>query len=142
MTDTNGMQALAEYGYLLDADGVMRSKRRRGGQRWKPIEGGGFLRFDMQDGQEVPMPHSIGVGFEGVSGLDYRKNPQCYIWTWPEEEVAKIYIAAKIAEDERADERQKGSGEVVYEEAITTEQLGAMVEAQEASVPKKKSWFR
>jgi hypothetical protein len=134
---TNGMQALAEYGFFMHEDGVM----RRGphyGQMWKPVDGG-FLRYDKNGTSEVPMPYKVSEKFRKISGLDFREQPECFDWLWPETEIAKIYIAAKIAQDERA--REKGSVAVAYEPPISREKVEAMVEAQEAELPQKRRWF-
>ncbi len=65
----NAVQALIDYGYGQDTDGVFRSRRKRGGQRWKPVDGG-WLRYDLIDGQEVPVPYTIHPDYDSRPGPD------------------------------------------------------------------------
>ena len=125
----SGIHALHEYGYRKQPDGVYRQKR--GGQHWKPTPEG-FLRFDGIE--EVPIPFKLSPEFKGTSGLSYVKNPSCFVWTWPEDEIVKIYTVAKEMEDARLAERAKAKAEVVLDEPITAEQIEVMEAAQEAEV--------
>ena len=138
------MQALVEYGYRKDEDGVMRSIRRPNSQRWQSVQGG-FLRFDLEAGREVPIPYKLASAFEKISGLDFRKNPDCYVWLWPESEVAKIYTVAR--ENELATRRtDKDSVPVIVVRGvpIPEEMLDKMVQAQnrELEPEDKKHWWQ
>jgi len=133
------MQALAQYGYVMGEDGVLRSPLRPRSQWWKPVEGG-FLRFD--GSETVPVPFTLKPDFRGVSGLDFRKNPLCYEWIWPEIEIAKIYTIAK-AEEEANRRPDKDVVVVEREPEATPEEIVTMVEAQAAAVEQpKRRWFR
>ena|SRR3990167_1652573 len=149
---TNGMQALVEYGYVKTDDGVMYSTRRPHSQSWQPVEGG-FLRFDLGEIavapghppqiQRVPIPWKMKDSFRRVSGLDWRLNPDCFEWVWPEPEVAKIYAVAR--EQELATRRtDKDPVPVVRDEPIPEKDLVAMVHAQqpEPEEPAKHWWQR
>ena len=151
MTETNGMQALAEYGYVMQNDGVLRSVDRPNSQAWQPVTGG-FLRFD----KGIPVPFMLKEQFRsrhneegqyipGVSGLDFRRNPDCFEWVWPEVEIAKIYVVAKTEMDAYVQEKAKNATVVKQEEPVTEEQLEAMVAAQqpepEIEEQPKKRWF-
>ena len=139
----NGVQALVEYGYVREDDGTFRKGRK--GQSWKPVEGG-FLRYDWIGGAEQPMPFTLKSEFNGVSGLTHVKNSDCYVWVWPEEELDKIYVAAKIAEDERlairlAEKTQLSVPEVVIDEPVTEAEVARMVESQNTEVKSKRRWW-
>ena len=153
MAETNGMQALAEYGYVTGEDGVMYSPGRRNSQRWKLVEDG-MLRFDMEQGQMIPVPYKLkdefkghtddqGRYFPGVSGLDFRKNPNCFDWVWPEPVVANIYAVAKQGMDEYL--RGRAVIHARQEEPVSEAQLDAMYAAQQPEVvepePKKRGFF-
>lgn len=135
---TTAREALAMYGYQEDHDGIWRNPRRPRGQRWKPAETGGWLRYDLIDGQEVPVPHSVAEPFKGVSGLDPQNHPHSFRWDFPEEEVAAIYATA-------AREIEPSPAPIeAPPEALTEEQIFAMLEAQGvAATPptQKRRWF-
>lgn len=91
--------SLLAYGYVLDQDG----KYRRPGKRtqvWQELpEGEGWLRFDPDaNGQEAPEVYCVSVAYEGTAGLSKTRNPEAFVWTWPEAEVERIYAAAVEAE--------------------------------------------
>ena len=142
----NAVQALVEYGYTKDTDGVFRQPRR-GGQSWKQTAGG-YLRYDYVDGADQPTPFTLRDEFNGVSGLTHTKNPDCYVWVWPEEEIDKIYTVAKVGRDERLAERMAAKAQmvassvVVIDEPVTEAQIERMVESQETEVEsKKRRWW-
>ena len=146
------MQALAEYGYVMQNDGILRSVDRPNSQAWQPVTGG-FLRFD----KGLPVPYMLKEQFRsrrneegqyipGVSGLDFRRNPDCFEWVWPEVEIAKIYVIAKQGMDAYVQGKAKNAEAVKQEEPVSEEQLDAMYAAQQPEVvepePKKRGFFR
>lgn len=94
------MTALVEYGYTHEEDDSL--VRYKGGfprDKWAP-EGDGFLRYTREDGQWAPVPYTIHADWAGVSGLDHRKQPQCFTWLYPADYVLNIYATALQAADE------------------------------------------
>lgn len=96
--------ALEAYGFKLDDDGKYRRYRPDGSpirtQVWQETPDG-WLRFDNEGAFEVPMAYMVGLGYRGVSGLDMKKQPEAFIWIYPEDEVERIYSAAVEAESAR-----------------------------------------
>ena len=89
--------ALIAYGYLLDSDG----KYRRPGkstQVWQATVDG-WLRFDPDGkGGEAQEVYMVSIAYQGTAGLDKTRNPEAFIWLWPETEVERIYAHAVEAQ--------------------------------------------
>ena len=80
------------YGYVLGDDGRYRRPGKRT-QVWESTEGD-WLRFEREDGRDVPEVYRVSDAFQGVSGLDKIRQPTAFDWVYPEAEVLKIYQAA------------------------------------------------
>jgi hypothetical protein len=95
--------ALIAYGYVLDGD-KYRMPRVGGGWRntqvWQETSEG-WRRFEQAGGADVPEVYQVSVAYRGTSGLDKTRNPEAFIWLWPDGEVERIYAAAVEAESAR-----------------------------------------
>lgn len=73
---------LRAYGFVTDSEGhfvTMRGEPLRVyDQRWDPLVGEGFLRFDRDDGQWVSTPYKMGD--DGV-----------LVWVYPDEHLIRDY---------------------------------------------------
>jgi hypothetical protein len=84
---------LIKYGYSEFPDGRYR-KLGRNTQVWEPVEGG-WLRYEIEEGQEVQEIHSVAESHQGQEGLHRKLSPrEAFNWVYPEEEIEKIYREA------------------------------------------------
>lgn len=96
--------ALLAYGYVLDGDKYRMP--RKGAPGWKSTQvwqetDDGWLRFEQDGGLDTPTAYMVSIAYQGVAGLDMAKQPQAFVWIWPEAEVERIYAAAVEAEGVR-----------------------------------------
>lgn len=92
-------EELLSYGYEETEPGAYtRSKAGKPRDKWVAVEGG-FTRFMRDDGQWVGVPYKIAEKFEGVSGLLFETQPECFDTVYPEAEIENIY---RVGNEERA----------------------------------------
>lgn len=81
---------LLKYGYIRGEDGRYR-RPKKFTQIWEPVDDG-WLRFEPDGlGNEVPEIHSVKPEFGDVSGMTKQRNPEAFVWVYPDKEVEKIY---------------------------------------------------
>lgn len=102
-------EELVAYGYLPEDGEFVRRKAGKPTNKYVPVEGG-FHLFRREDGQWVQAFYKIAPAFEGVSGLDFDKHPECFDVLFPREFVEAEYGAGNIArraQEEEASARKR-----------------------------------
>lgn len=96
-------EALISYGFRSTDKGlVFTGPFGQKRTRYVPVDGGGFNRFEWEDGVWRQYPLCVHADWEGIGGLAFdaknaamdpnsKLKPECFEWTWPEAELVKVY---------------------------------------------------
>ena len=96
--------AFKNYGFVPDSEGLVRVNPLTGAPRTRyvAVVGGGFHRYEREDGAWRQYPYSIHADWEGVGGLAFdakqgasdanaKVKPECFEWVYPEAFIVAEY---------------------------------------------------